>query len=417
MAHLLVIEGWISESGNLILPLFKKLGHTYTFATRNSELYKIQDSDKVHPLLEGADKVIHVETNNASEILDSVKKYEFDGVITVCDYYFEIVREVADGLGVPCPVPKKIKNVRNKHLMRQELDKFNIPNAKYIIAKSFEDALSGADCIDYPLIVKPVDLASSSFVCLVNNEEELRKAYEQIESFNVNFRGQEREPIVLLEEYMIGDEVSVESVSFNGETTIIGITDKSLTGKPYFIENAHMFPAKISEDERISLEKYAIDVLNAVGFDNGISHMEVKLTKNGPRVVEINPRTPGNYIVELIKHVTEIELLKIFVELALGNKPIIEKKETKIKSASVMFIVPESEGVIQRIDGIDYLRKDKNVLRYQIMNCDNKYVKTSVDNDCYLGHIITKDEDGKNARQYAERAMEHIKLIYKQKKI
>ena len=41
MAHLLMVEGWVSENGNLILPLLKELGHTYTFVTRNPGHYKL----------------------------------------------------------------------------------------------------------------------------------------------------------------------------------------------------------------------------------------------------------------------------------------------------------------------------------------------------------------------------------------
>ena len=101
------------------------------------------------------------------------------------------------------------------------------------------------DSLGYPLVLKPVDLASSAFVRLIRNEEDLQDAFKDLEAFPRNFRDQERDCTYLLEEYMVGNEVSVEAVSFAGETKIIGITQKSLMGDPYFVENGHMFQADL----------------------------------------------------------------------------------------------------------------------------------------------------------------------------
>lgn len=215
---------------------------------------------------------------------------------------------------------------------------------------------------------------------------------------------------------MVGEEISVESVSFQGKTTIIGVTDKSLTGTPYFIETGHMFPAIIGNDQYLPLIDYVKSVLEAVGFDNGVAHTEVKLTKDGPRIVEINPRTPGGYIVELIEYVTGIRLLKVFLDLALGVSPVLEKKTTDIKSAAVMFLVPPHEGVIEEIRGLELLNADENIVRYSIQDCKDKEIGASVDNDCYLGHIITKDTVGQQARKYVENAIKNIELVYKTSK-
>lgn len=64
VAHILMTEGWKSKSGNLILPLLKKMGHTYTFVTLNSSLYKSADYQGEHPLFENAENTIEVDTNN-----------------------------------------------------------------------------------------------------------------------------------------------------------------------------------------------------------------------------------------------------------------------------------------------------------------------------------------------------------------
>ena len=412
MAHLLMIEGWVSESGNLILPLLKQLGHTYSFVTRNPALYKSAHGSDLHPLFENAEDVTEVDTNNIPELIEAVKNRKFDGVITVCDYYLEAVRSVAEALDVPCPVPDNLQNIRQKHLMRKAFNDAGVANAEFRLADSWEDTVECANQIGYPLIVKPVDLASSAFVSLVRNEIELRNAYNALSGFTVNFRHQERNTVILLEEFLIGEEVSVESISFQGEISIIGITDKSVTGNPYFIETGHMFPAILSDDSHVELIAYIKESLKAVGFDNGIAHTEVKLTKAGPRIVEINPRTPGNYIVELIERVTGINLLKVFLGLSLGEKPNLLCKETGIKSASVMFLVPPKEGTLAGIKGLETLAENPHLIRYNIPDFSGKHIETPTDNDCYLGHIMSFDKEGQNARKYVEHAINQVELLY-----
>lgn len=412
MAHLLMIESWVGASGNLLPPLLKSLGHTYTFVTRKPEHYQSALSTEQHPVIRYADSVLVAETNDIPCLIEFLKPFRYDGVITVCDYYIETVREVAKAFHLPCPFPAEVKTVRHKHLMRQALDRAGRANPNYRLAHCWEEAAEAAQIIGYPLVMKPVDLPSSAFVSLIRNEKELRDAYRALEAFPLNFRDQERDCTILLEEFMSGEEVSVESVSCHGETTILGITDKSVTGTPYFIENGHMFPAQLGDETRAAVTQFVRKALQAVGYDHGIAHTEVMITADGPRIVEINPRAAGNYIVELIRRVTDIDLLEAFVDLSLGRKPAIESKDRGVASAAVMFLVPPNGGKIAKMEGIESLESDTHIARYKLENCAGKTVAAPVDNACYLGHVIAEDPEGLNARTYAEEALKRIILDF-----
>jgi len=412
VAHLLMIESWVGASGNLLPPLLKSLGHTYTFVARRPEHYQSAHSTEKHPVLRHADSVLVTETNDIPGLIEFLRPYRFDGVITVCDYYIETVREVAQAFGLPCPFPAQVKTVRQKHLMRLALDRAGLANPGYRLAQTREEVAEAAAAIGYPLVLKPVDLASSAFVSLISNDSELEAAYQALEAFPLNFREQERDRTYLLEAYMAGDEVSVESVSYQGETAILGITDKSVTGTPYFIENGHMFPADLTEETRARTEEFVRDALRAVGFDHGIAHTEVKLTADGPRIVEINPRTAGNYIVELIERVTGIDLLRAFVDLSLGKQPVVASGDRGVASAAVSFLVPPQGGVVESVRGVETLEADERIVRYKLDDCAGKRIEPPIDNACYLGHVVAQDAEGLNARRYAEEALGRIELSF-----
>jgi len=412
MAHLLMIESWVGASGVLLPPLLKEMGHSYTFVTRRPAHYGSSFSGEAHPVFRYADEVLEVETNDVPSLIERLRSYRFDGVITVCDYYIETAVEVARALGLPCPFPREVKKARQKHLMRQALDLAGVDNPHYRLVYGWDEAEKAADAIGYPLVLKPVDLASSAFVRLIRSGDELKEAYRALEAFPLNFRDQPREPAYLLEEYMDGEEISVESVSRDGDAMILGITDKSVTGAPYFIENGHMFPAKLDAATEEAVKRYVRSALQAVGFDRGIAHTEVKLTSRGPRVVEINPRTAGNYIVELIERVTGVDLLRCFVELSLGLAPSISPADTGIASAAVMFLVPSQGGTVVRIEGLGTLDADERIVRHTIADCAGKAVAAPIDNACYLGHAIAEDKAGPNARRYAEVALERLAIRF-----
>jgi biotin carboxylase len=91
--------------------------------------------------------------------------------------------------------------------------------------------------------------------------------------------------------------VSVETVALAaGDVRVIGITAKHLSPPPLFVEIGHDFPAALDQNESATVHKTALSALAAVGFDFGPAHTEIRLTQEGPVVVEINPWLAGGMI-------------------------------------------------------------------------------------------------------------------------
>lgn len=406
MGHLLMLESWVGGTGQILPAALIAQGHSYSFVTRRREHYATPPA--THPLLAYAQNVITTETNDLAGLITFLRQQHqllhFDGVLTICDYYLDTARQVADALDLPCPFPTTVSEIRNKGLLRQALDAAGLANPAYQLVMSWNDAQQAAQMIGYPLVIKPTDLASSAYVRLVRNETELRESYTALEQFERNFRDQPRERTVLLEVYMHGPEFSVEACTFAGETKLIGITDKGVTAEPYFIEDSHMFPAALSISEQTEINSLVLNALRAVGFDHGISHTEIKLTPEGPRIVEINPRVGGNYIAELVERVSGINLLTATIDLALGQRPNLQPQATGIASAAIQFLLPEQGGKLQAIHGQASLATAPQLARWNISATEGSTIGAPIDNACYLGHVVAVDPDGLRAREFATQA-------------
>lgn len=412
MAHLLMIESWVGGTGRLFPAAIRRLGHRYTFVARNRAHYLDARTREIHPVIEHADHVLTAETNDLPALVEFLRHQHqalgFDGVVTICDYYIDTVAEVAKSLNLPQGFPDRVADIRRKDRVREAIARAGLPNPAFAVVDDWPAALEAAHRIGYPLVLKPTDLASSAFVRFVRDENELRAAFDALAAFPVNFREQRRPMQWLLEAYMAGEEVSVEAVTFEGETTILGITDKSLTGFPYFIEDGHMFPAALDADTAEAVRTLVLGALRAVGHDHGVSHTEVKLTADGPRVVEINPRPGGNYIAELIQRVTGVDLLEAQIDLALGRRPTLAGAETGVRSAAIKFLVPPRGGRLSALQGLEGLEDDPHLLRAAVPALRDVTLAAPIDNACYLGHVIAFDDAGTRARERAERALGRI---------
>jgi len=169
-----------------------------------------------------------------------------------------------------------------------------------------------------------------------------------------------------------------------------------------------MFPADLDPTVSEAINDMVLQALRAVGHDHGITHTEVKLTPEGPRIVEINPRPAGNYIIELIQHVVGIDLMLATVDLALNQRPAVIPQNTDIASAAIKFIVPAQSGYVTCIHGTDMLDNNPHVVRWMMNARVGTEIAPPVDNACYLGHVITIDRHGREARRYAEQAIRQI---------
>ncbi len=298
MAHLLVVESWVGSMSRLLPRAIRESGHEFTFLTRDLHHYlRSAPEGAAHPLL-GARNVVTADTNDIDELLPYVEKLHavlgFDGVITSCDYYLPTVARIAGHLGLPGSGPEAVENACRKDATRRVLADAGVPGPRFAVCEEWADIVREAREIGYPLVVKPVDLCAGMYVRRVDDEAQLAEACRALSDFPVNARGQRRPPVVLLEEFLDGPEVSVETVSYAGAVHVVGVTDKSIGGAPAFIETGHMFPAALTAADTEAAEQTALGALKALGLVEGVvAHTEIKLTSVGPRVVEVDPARPA----------------------------------------------------------------------------------------------------------------------------
>lgn len=296
-----------------------------------------------------------------------------------------------------------------KSYMRDRLKEHHVPIPMYYAVHDFEEFKHAVRELHGFCIVKPADNAGSRGVILLNEgkmptEEKLQQTYEYS-------KANSRNGMVMVEEYMTGPEVSVEALTVNRETTIITITDKFITPPPYFVEIAHSEPSRLDEETQEQIRQVTKQALKAIRLINGPSHTEIKVTKDGPKIVELAARLGGDFITsKLVPLSTGVDLVGNSVLLATGGEVDLTPKH---ENGAAIHFLPGEEGIIDQItvdDNVYDLEGIKEVSLYKKAGDTVHGTRSSNDR---LGHVIAIGETAEEALKRAKKALSYIKVLYK----
>lgn len=347
-----------------------------------------------------------VSTIDIEKVLQIARKHEIDGIMTLAsDMPMRTVAIVAKELGLVGISEDTAIKATNKAYMRECLKKNGVPIPRFYRVHTKEEFMEVVNNFSEKCIVKPADNSGSRGVVLIDdisNANLLDSAYEYSKQYS-------RSGDIVVEEYMTGPEVSVETLCINGECYIIQITDKLTTGSPHFVEMGHSQPSMLPKDTCKRIEEVAIAANYAVGIENGPSHTEIKVTPDGPKIVEIGARLGGdNITTHLVPLSTGVDMVEACIYIALGEKPDIKKT---MKKASAIRYLKNDIGVVKSIKGIKTAENISGVKQISIVRGTGSYVGEICNSVDRVGFVIAQSESPEQAIAICEKALEEIEVI------
>jgi len=228
----------------------------------------------------------------------------------------KLMARLAEELNLIYHSPEVVEMATNKFLMKEAFLKNNIACAKGIhFSSSDQIDVKVIENFKFPLIIKPVDSFSSRGVYKIEKFEEINAHLDETISFS-------SDGSFLIEEFIDGPEFSIEAVTFNGTTEIIQFTEKIITPFPNTVEIGHIQPANLSSIEKQQITMVLNNVTNALSIKNSALHAELKMTKNGPVMIEIGARLGGDFISSYLTEASKgLSMDKAAIQIALGKKP------------------------------------------------------------------------------------------------
>lgn len=345
-----------------IIALAKKLGYCTVVA----------DYDPKAPGLKYADVVSTISTIDKEAVLKLAKEEKVDGLLTTSDYPVRVVSYVGEKLGLPAMTQHVAQVCTNKFEQRQLFKESGV-NTPFFVQCNQDSDLSVLTA--FPYIVKPVDSSASRGVEEVHNASQLKEAVKAACELS-------RTGNAIVESVIGGREFSVETLTQGGITYIIQITEKLTRGEEqgYFVEDTHIEPARISEEEADAIRSEVIKATKAVGVDNCPTHTEIKLWDGKPYIIEMACRLGGDYITsDLVPLSTGISMMENLIRLSVGEK--IDKDVKYNKWSCVQFL---NEANYCRCKEFIALG-DSHIRNSEVGEYKDTVIKSSLDR---LGYII-----------------------------
>lgn len=347
-----------------------------------------------------ADHYYNASTMDDDAVTKAAKDFLPDGIMTLAtDMPMRGVAKASQALGLHSISYATALKATDKYLMIRAFKEHDVESPWYYMVNDKDELLALRNKLSYPCIMKPTDNAGSHGVVKVDSFEALTQNYEY--SLTNSRHGG-----VIVEEFLDGEEVSVEVMVVKGEVNILQITDKITTGAPHFVEMGHTQPSRKDTITQQQIRCLAQKAVKSLGITNGPCHVEMMVTSRGPVMVELGARMGGdNITTHLVPLSTGIDMTEASIHVALGEKS--EITPTIKKGAAIRYLCAD-EGIIKNISGIDEVRQIPGIIEITLTKQPgDKSTPITCSND-RIGFVIAQGIDADDAASICEKA---IKLI------
>lgn len=262
-----------------------------------------------------ADHFCRIDGHDYESTKAAAARYGVSGIVTgQMEKPLRLMARLAEEMGFVFNSPEVTERCLDKWLMKQSLTVHRVPCARGILVKPGEE-IRLPEWMSFPLIIKPRDAFSSRGVYRCDDRAAIDTFISESRSFSSTGD-------VIIEEFLSGEEYSVESLTFNGETTVVQFTEKYITPYPRTVELGHLQPPAMDMATKMEVSAVVRRALSALGVMNSASHAEVMVTESGPAIIEVGARLGGDFIGSyLTRSSTGMSMDRAAIEIAMGVAP------------------------------------------------------------------------------------------------
>lgn len=281
-----------------------------------------------------------------ARVSDLHQRVTLTGVVTFWEEDVPTCAHIAQHLNLPGNTPTAAMNARSKYHMREAFQKAGVPVPNFRLITGEASLLQACQELKLPAVLKPEWGADSEWVTRVVSAEHALQVYRENRS-----RARVQDSLYpypparfVLEEFLTGPEVSVEGIVKDGQVTLHAIIDKAKMDDGSFIERGETTPSRFPQHVQNAIRDMVVNGVKAMGLSHSGIHAEVKITPDGPRIVEIGARMGGDCIQPLVKRVYGINLAEENIRVVL-NMPVHAPVHPKGWGISTT-LVPEQPGQV-----------------------------------------------------------------------
>lgn len=351
-----------------------------------------------------ADKFLQISTMDREAVLQAARKEKIDYILTACgDQPLSTMAYVSHQLKLPCYLSEEdVRNLTNKYFMKKMMIENGIPTAKFICIDSPIDKIDLTG-LSFPLIVKPVDSNGSKGVKKVSDKSELGQYLDEAFSYSISKK-------VIIEEYKEGKELSVDIYVDGDKPKLLCVTTskKIAQNKESFTIVQSEYPAKVLySKERVA--RIAKKIVDAFHLSDTPLLIQMIVNDDEYNVVEFSARMGGGSKYHLIKVLSGVDIMKVYVEMVMGSAPHVEPSEQwKYALMNYVYCHP---GTFTRLESFEEVKASGHIMSYFTYKMPYSVITKSTTSSDRVASFLIVGNSEEEIEKKLKYTNEHIKVI------
>ncbi|PMK67069.1 hypothetical protein BCT93_22775 [Vibrio lentus] len=374
----------------------------------------------VYPYFSGV-KYLSVQTLDA--VVQAAHQWNqeigFDAVITTDEASVLSAAAIADELSLPGVSLAAATKSRNKFYMRQAHRDHSAPCPSFELCSSLESAVTAAELMGYPVIIKPTLGGNAEHVYLVHDEQALRERFPVASAANQAYSycvheasGEVLGPnTMLVEGYLSGSEHCIEAWVYEGKAHIGSIADRLSVELDVFDNDLYRTPTTLAKNQIDLLAEALQAGVEAQGIIHGVVHAEFRFHNDLPYIVEIAARVGGGSLskMALLSYnycpITTAYLIAI-------NQPPADSTLTPTGKVAIGLTMLSQPGFIDGIHVPDFVSNHPQVFNLAILaKPEDEHRRPPEGNDIF-GYIGVTGDSQKEAIALATQLFKAIRIDF-----
>ena len=342
-----------------------------------------------------------------SQIQETASQHPFSAVIATDDATVPLAKDISEKLGLPTNGSRALSASTDKAAFRVACLEQGLPCPAFFVIRPDQPADPCFERVGFPCVAKPLSLSASRGVIRCDTQEELLSAVERIRKLVGKEKPQAGRQI-LVEEYLPGDEYSVEALLHDGQLELLAIFEKPepMTG-PFFEETIYVTPPQLDGDTLASIKTALTEMAIALEFREGPLHAELRISESEISFIEVASRTIGGRCGKVIEFLTGASLENWV--LANAVRQSIKARESSDAFGVMMIPVPKA-GVLRRVEGITNARKVKGIVSVEVDAREGQKLTPWPEGGAYPGFIFSRGTSAMEATSALRAA--HDELVF-----
>ncbi|WP_391206842.1 ATP-grasp domain-containing protein [Psychrobacillus sp. L4] len=395
-----------SGSSREAIKAAENLGYfTILFTNKEKQIQQREEYTDVH-------KMIFVDTNNLNNMREEISNLQSKGVdikiiVSFIDPFVHIASILCDEFCHNYTSSKAIEIMEDKEETRLLLkDKPYTPKFISIRPKESFSSKKICDQLNFPIIVKSPKSTGSKDVLLAIEKEQLKKHFESL-------RYKNPDETIMMEEYIDGPQYLIEALVYNHKAHIVGTIEQEITKGQRFIITGYGVLANVPETIKTGIEEVLHSITQAFNINNGALHLEVRLTKNGWKLIEINPRISGGAMNKMIQTAFGFSLVEQTLKLFLGESPSIIPKHKK--DVFTKYVISAKKGILEKVTGKVRAKKSPGVIEVYVKPKKGTLLTPPLSMGHRYAYVIAVGSSLEEAKTFANNAAKEITFHLKEK--